>query len=250
MLMQSDVATAASGTPATRAAPAGPLILLIDDEPSMLKMLGIVLRSQGYRTLEATCGAAALALAASYNPDLVLLDLGLPDTDGIEVARQLREWMAAPIVVISARGQEKDKVALLDIGANDYVTKPFSTGELLARMRVWLRQEARVASDSDQSTIEVGELRIDLARRLVFVGGREVHLTPIEYKLFATLMRNEGRIMTHEQLLEAVWGPPYRHQTQYLRVYMRSLRQKLEPDAARSRRLTTESGVGYRLRAD
>jgi two-component system KDP operon response regulator KdpE len=242
----SAAASDARQAPAT----AGPLVLVVDDERPMQKMLRIVLSSNGFRTQEATTGAEALERAAACNPDLVLLDLGLPDADGLEVTRRLREWMVAPIVVISARGMEQDKVGVLDAGANDYLTKPFAAGELLARLRVWLRQSARVDPDRDESVIEVGELRLDLGRRVVCVAGREVHLTPIEYKLFTALMRNRGRVMTHGQLLETTWGPRFVKQTQYLRVYMGHLRQKLEPDEALPRHLLTEPGVGYRLRAD
>jgi len=228
----------------------GPLLLLVEDEPPMRKLLQAVFGDQGYRIVLATSGAEALAQASAHNPDFVLLDLGLPDVDGVEIARRLREWMVAPILVVSARQQENDKVTALDAGANDYITKPFATGELLARVRVWLRQSARVGPGHDESTIEVGELRIDLARRLVMVAGAEVHLTPIEYKLFAALMRNAGRVMTHRQLLELTWGPAYANETQYIRVYVGQLRQKLEKSPARSRYLVTEPGVGYRLRAD
>jgi two-component system, OmpR family, KDP operon response regulator KdpE len=223
-------------------------MLLVEDESPMRKFLQAVLGDHGYRTVLAASGAEALTQASAYNPDFVLLDLGLPDVDGVEIARRLREWTLAPIVVVSARGREDDKVAALDVGANDYVTKPFATGELLARVRVWLRQSARVGAGDDEATVEVGELRIDLAKRLVFVGGAEVHLTPIEYKLFATLMRNAGRVMTHRQLLELTWGPAYANETQYVRVYMGQLRHKLESDAANPRYLVTEPGVGYRLR--
>jgi two-component system KDP operon response regulator KdpE len=226
----------------------GPLILVVDDAPPMQKMMRYVLASHGFRTAEATNGAEALASAASYNPDLVLLDLGLPDLDGIEVTRRLREWSHAPILVISARGHEKDKVAALDLGANDYLTKPFRVGELLARIRVWLRAAPSVPSQ-EGSVMEIGDLRIDLVRRLVSVAGRVVRLTPTEYKLFATLMRNRVRVMTHEQLLEATWGPHCAGNIQYLHVYMGRLRQKLEPDSTRPRYLISEPGVGYRLSA-
>jgi two-component system KDP operon response regulator KdpE len=194
-------------------------------------------------------GHEALAQATAYNPDLVLLDLGLPDMDGLEVTRSLREWTQVPIVVISARGQEQDKIDALDGGADDYVTKPFGTGELLARLRVALRHSERGVGDAE-SVLEVGDLRIDLTRRQVFVAGQEVRLTPIEYKLFSVLMKHSGRVLTHRQLLKEVWGPTSLDQTQYLRVYMAQLRHKLERDPARPRYLVTEPGVGYRLRVD
>jgi two-component system, OmpR family, KDP operon response regulator KdpE len=224
-----------------------PLVLVVDDERPMQELLRTVLRGSGLDTLEATSGAEALAYAATESPDIVLMDLGLPDEDGIDVTRRLREWMAAPILVISARWQERDKVAVLDAGANDYVTKPFANAELLARVRVWLRQTVRASRV--ESTITVGELRIDLDRRLVHAAGREVHLTPIEYSLFATLMQSAGRIVTYRQLLEATWGPRCASKIHYLRVYVAQLRRKLEPDGGLSRYFLTEPGVGYRLRA-
>lgn len=223
------------------------LVLVVEDEPPMQDLLRVLLRASGLCTLEATSGAEALARAAAHNPNLVLLDLGLPDSDGIEVTRRLREWMAAPILVISARWQEQDKVAALDAGADDYLTKPFANSELLARIRVWLRQTARATPD--EQSITVGDLRIDLDRRLVWAAAREVHLTPIEYSLFAMLMRNAGRIVTYRQLLETTWGPRYVNKTHYLRVYIAQLRRKLEPDGAPGRYLLTEPSVGYRLRA-
>jgi two-component system KDP operon response regulator KdpE len=225
-------------------------VLIADDESAMRKLLRTVLGSSGLRTVEAVSGAEAQRLAAAYNPDLVLLDLGLPDGDGVEVTRSLREWMSAPIVVVSAREREQDKLAAFEAGANDYVTKPFGSGELIARVRVWLRKGAGVESGPHDAVVDVGDLRIDFVRRLVFVAGRELHLTPTEYRLFATLMRNRGRVMTHAQLLEAAWGPGHARQTQYLRVYMGHLRKKLEPDATYPRYLVTESGVGYRLKDD
>lgn len=247
MFAKDEIATSASVARAGAAA-VGPLVLVVDDAPPIQKMLRFVLGSHGFRTAEATNGTEGLASAASYNPDLVLLDLGLPDLDGVEVTRRLREWSHTPILVISSRGQERDKVAALDMGANDYVTKPFAVGELLARMRVWLRA-APQGSSQEASVMEMGDLRIDLVRRLVTVAGRVVRLTPTEYKLFATLMRNRLRAMTHEQLLEATWGPGSAGNTQYLHVYMGRLRQKLEPDVTRPRYLITETGVGYRLRS-
>jgi two-component system KDP operon response regulator KdpE len=250
MIADRDAPVAASTAAHAAAGPAGPLVLVVEDELPMQKMLGVLLETNGLRTVQATSGAEAVGRAAEYNPDLVLLDLGLPDSDGTEIARQLREWMVAPIVVISARGREQDKVAVLDAGANDYLTKPFANGELLARIRVWLRDVARAAGVGAESVVEVGELRIDLGRRVVSVAGREVHLTPTEYKLFAALMRNAGRIMTHQQLLEAAWGPRYARETQYLRVYMGQLRRKLEPEAIPPRYLLTVSGVGYQLRTE
>lgn len=226
-----------------------PLILVVDDELSVQKLLGILLNAHGMRTLQAMSAAQALTWAAESCPDLILLDLGLPDADGIDVTRELRRWTPVPVVVISARGKELDKVATLDAGANDYLTKPFANGELLARIRVWLRATASpTAKEQDAAVVELGELRIDLVRRLVHVAGREVHLTPTEYNLFAALMRNPGRLMTHRQLLLAAGGPQSGDWKQYLRVYMGQLRRKLEADTGRPRYLMTEPGVGYRLR--
>jgi two-component system KDP operon response regulator KdpE len=240
--------TAAVATTTLVEAAAGPLVLVVDDEGPTQTLLRIVLNSSGFRTVEAHSGAEALERAAAYNPDLVLLDLGLPDSDGLDVTRGLREWMIAPILVISARGREQDKVAVLDAGANDYLTKPLSNGELLARIRVWLRQIARDAANDGESVIDVGDLRVDLGRRVVSAAGRELHLTPIEYKLLVTLVHHRERVLTHRQLLEAVWGPRFARQTQYVRVYMGHLRKKLEQDPAHPRYLLTEPGVGYRVR--
>lgn len=225
-----------------------PLILVIEDERRMRAYLRATLSDQRFRIVEAEAGAEGLAQAAGHNPDFVVLDLGLPDMDGIEVTTKLREWTAVPILILSARGEETEKIAALDAGANDYLTKPFGTGELLARIRVWLRQSQRADADSLSAVLEVGELRVDFAKRLAFNGDREVRLTPTQYKLFGTLMRNAGKILTHEQILFTVWGPAYTKETQYLRVYMGQLRQKFEKDPARPRYLITEPGIGYRLR--
>lgn len=225
-------------------------ILVVEDEPQMQRLLRTALAAEGYRVVEASTGREALALARTNNPDLVLLDLGLPDLDGMEVTRQLREWATMPILVISARGQEDDKVRALDCGANDYLTKPFGTNELMARIRVALRHHARVGQAVAEARITVGDLELDLDKRQVFTEGKEVHLTPNEYKLFTVLMKNAGKVLTHRQLLKEVWGPAYATQTQYLRVYMVQLRHKLERDPARPKHLLTEPGVGYRLKAD
>ena len=227
-----------------------PVLLVVEDEAPMRRFLRTSLANHGYRIVEATTGAEALALARSHNPELVLLDLGLPDMDGLEVACRLREWTTAPLIVLSARGQESDKVKALDEGADDYLTKPFGTAELLARIRVALRHAARAGHPSNEPVLVVGDLRVDLDKRTVHVADAEVHLTPIEYKLLTVLMKNPGRVLTHRQLLKEVWGPSYATQTQYLRVYMTQLRHKLERDAARPRYFVTEPGVGYRLRAE
>jgi two-component system KDP operon response regulator KdpE len=227
----------------------GPLILVIEDEPQVRRFLRATLGSHGYALIEATTAQEALAQATTRSPEVVLLDLGLPDLDGIEIVRRLREWATMPIIVVSARGKEQDKIDALDAGADDYLTKPFGAGELLARIRVALRHRARGAAP-EEPVFTAGDLRVDAARRQVFVAEREVHLTPIEYKLLQLLVRNAGRVMTHRQLLEQVWGPAHAGQTHYLRVFMGQLRQKLEAEPARPRWLVTEPGVGYRLRAD
>jgi two-component system, OmpR family, KDP operon response regulator KdpE len=223
-----------------------PLILVIEDEPQMRRFLRAALRANEYRVVEAASAKEGLAQAAGRNPDVVLLDLGLPDGDGIDVAREIRRTSPTPIIVLSARGRDHDKVTALDTGADDYLTKPFGVPELLARIRVALRHSS--GTDANGSTFQSGELRVDLARRQVFRSAEEVHLTPMEYKLLAALIRHSGRVITHRQLLHEVWGANYVDQTQYLRVYMSQLRHKLERDPTRPRLLTTEPAVGYRLR--
>jgi two-component system, OmpR family, KDP operon response regulator KdpE len=225
-------------------------VLVIEDEEQMRKFVRLALTAQGYRVIEAANGEDGLKQAISYTPDLVILDLGLPDIDGMEVARRLREWSTAPILIVSARGQESHKVEALDQGADDYLTKPFGTGELLARIRVALRHAARGAQDPAVTSATLGDAKIDLARRLVFVGDKEIHLTPIEYKLVAMLVKHAGMVLTHKQLLDQVWGPGHAHQTQYLRVYMTQLRHKLEKNPAHPKYLVTEPGVGYRLKVE
>lgn len=223
-----------------------PVVLVIEDEAQMRRFLRASLASNGYQVIESDTAADGIAQAAARTPDLVLLDLGLPDLDGLAVTQRLREWATTPIIVISARGREEDKIQALDAGADDYLTKPFGVGELLARIRVALRNAARGELGSSQ--FAVGPLKVDLARRQVLVSEKEVHLTPIEYKLLATLVKYAGRVVTHRQLLREVWGPNSAEQTQYLRVYMGQLRHKLEENPSRPQFLTTEPGVGYRLR--
>jgi len=224
-----------------------PLVLLIEDEPPMRRFLRAVLESQGYRLFEAPTGEEGLRQAAMRSPDLILLDLGLPDLDGLEVTRRIRTFSKIPILVLSARGQERDKIEALDAGADDYVTKPFAVGELLARMRVALRHAAGPEVPED-GKIAVGGLEVDFAKRRVLLEGSEVHLTPIEYRLLTSLARSPGRVLTHDQLLRAVWGPGYAERHHYLRVYMAQLRQKLEKSPSRPRLFLTEPGVGYRMR--
>ena len=226
-----------------------PVVLIIEDEPQMRRVIRAVLRSQEYAVVEAGSAKEGLMQAAGRNPDIILLDLGLPDLDGLDLTRQLRGRTNAPIIVLSARGKELDKVTALDRGADDYLTKPFSEAELLARIRVSLRHATQGVDGASEPIFEAGDLTVDLVRREVLKGGEEVHLTPTQYKLLAALIRNAGRVVTHAQLLIAVWGANYKDQTHYLRVYMGQLRHKLEDDPARPRLLTTEPGVGYRLRA-
>jgi len=224
-----------------------PVVVLIEDEPQIRRFLRATLTGQGYRLFEATTGADGLVEVGSRQPDVVIVDLGLPDIDGIDVIRRLREWTAVPIIVLSARGQERDKVTALDVGADDYVSKPFGADELLARIRVALRHTAGASHEGDDATFQVGALQMDLLRRQVFVGDREVRLTPIEYKLLAALVRHAGKVVTHAQLLRDVWGPTHTDQAHYVRVYLAHLRHKLETEPARPRYLLTEPGVGYRL---
>ncbi len=226
-----------------------PVIVLIEDEPQIRRFLRATLVSQGYRLFEAATGADGLLEAATRQADVIIVDLGLPDMDGLDVIRRLREWATVPIIVLSARGQERDKVTALDAGADDYVSKPFSAGELLARIRVALRHAAGAARE-DEAKFAVGDLQVDLARRRVLATGKEVHLTPIEYKLLVTLIRHAGKVLTHRQLLKEVWGPSHSEEAHYLRVYMAQLRRKLEANPARPRYLLTEPGVGYRLESE
>jgi two-component system KDP operon response regulator KdpE len=225
-----------------------PLVLLIEDEPQMRRFLGATLRAHEYQVVETATAREGLAQAAGRNPEVILLDLGLPDRDGLEVTREIRRSARTPIIVISARGQEQDKVTALDLGADDYLTKPFGVPELLARIRVAIRNSALPAGGSIDGVFQTGELRVDLARRQVWRDGEEARLTPTEYKLLAALIRHAGRVITHRQLLRDVWGPNYLEQSHYLRVYMAQLRHKLERDPTRPRLLITEPGVGYRLR--
>ena len=222
-------------------------ILVVEDEPQMRRFLRALLGSHDYRLLEAETGREAVALASSQDPDVIILDLGLPDIDGLQLVTQLRGWTQTPIIVVSARGREHDKVRALDLGADDYLTKPFGSQELLARVRVALRHASRAVGSEIGSTFQVGPLSVDLARRRVTVGDQPVHLTPLEYKLLKTLVEHAGRVLTHRQLLERVWGPAHVGQSQYLRVYMAQLRRKIEQDPARPELLKTETGVGYRL---
>jgi len=226
------------------------LVLVVEDEAPIRRFLRAVLEAQGFKLLEATSGAQAIAMAASHNPDIILLDLGLPDVDGLEVIRRVREWSHTPIIVISARGKDTEKVAGLDAGADDYLVKPFSVEELSARLRVSLRHLQQIRAGKDKPVFQAGNLRIDLAGRMVWAGDTEVHLTPIEFKLLAVLVRHSGRVLTHKHLLKEVWGQVSEDQVHYLRNYIRTLRHKLEADPARPVHLRTEPGVGYRFKGD
>jgi len=224
------------------------LILLIEDEPQMRRFLRVTLQSHGYRLIEAASGQEGLMQATTRSPDVLLLDLGLPDMDGIEITRKIREWSEVPIIVISAREQEMDKVKALDAGADDYLTKPFGADELFARIRVALRHMALRVAGQREPVFIVDDLKVDLSSRQVFLKDKEIHLTPIEYRLLAVLVKYAGKVVTHTQLLKEVWGPVYADQQQYLHVYMSQLRRKLESEPARPRFLINEPGVGYRLK--
>lgn len=226
----------------------GALILVIDDESQVRRFLRATLASHGFRVIEADAAEPGLREAAQRHPDVVLLDLGLPDRDGLEVVRRLREWTSVPILVLSARGQEADKVQALEDGADDYLTKPFGVGELVARIRVALRHRAAAQGPVHEPVWEGGDLRVDLARREVTVKGEAVRLTPIEYHLLSILVQHAGKVVLGRQLLREVWGPAAAGETQYLRVHMSNLRGKIEADPAQPRHVITEPGVGYRLR--
>ena len=226
-----------------------PHILVIDDEPQILRALRTILTEQKFKVTTASRGEEGLALAATSAPDIVILDLGLPDMDGFEVCERLREWTQCPIIVLSVRDSERDKVAALDKGADDYLTKPFGIGELLARIRVALRHSTQIP-DLQNSIVEAGPLKIDLAWHVVTREGEEVKLTATEFSLLAYLASNRGRVLTHQSILKQVWGPADADHTEYLRVYIRQLRKKLEEDPDQPKYILTEPGVGYRFLAD
>jgi len=226
---------------------AGQRVLVVDDELPIRRYLRAALGAQGFSVYEAANGQEAIQGVLVYRPDLIILDLGLPDMDGIEVTRQLREWSQVPIIILSVREAEGDKIAALDAGADDYLTKPFGTGELMARIRVVMR---RLSSKADEPILQVGDLCMDLARRMVTVSGEDVSLTPTEYDILRLLMQNAGKVLTHHQLLRQVWGTAYENEMHILRVNISNLRRKIEPDPTRPHYLITEPGVGYRLRAE
>jgi DNA-binding response OmpR family regulator len=223
-------------------------VLVIEDEPEIRRILRGALESEGYRVVEAAGARRGTLDAGSHKPDLAIVDLGLPDFDGVEVIRRIRAWSPMPIVVLSARIQERSKIEALDAGADDYVTKPFGVGELLARVRVALRHATRPSSG--RQVLTLGDVHIDFEKRRAAKGQQDIHLTPIEFKLLASLAKHLGMVVTHRQLLTEVWGPTHAAQTHYLRIYMKQLREKLEADPVRPKHLTTETGVGYRLVAE
>lgn len=222
-------------------------ILIIEDEAQIRRFLRGSLEGHGYAALEATSGQQGIEQAVQLQPDCIILDLGLPDMEGLDVLRRIRAWSVVPVVILTARGQEQEKITLLDAGADDYLTKPFGVGELLARIRAALRRTSGISA-SETPVITIGDLCIDLVHRKIVRGSEEIHLTPIEYRLLGVLARNLGRVVTQRQLLQEVWGPEYTDSPHYLRIYMQHLRHKLEHDPARPRYLLTEPGVGYRLR--
>jgi len=225
-----------------------PRVLLIEDEPQIRRFLRTVLPTEGFDLHEAESGRQGLVEIGVRRPDVVILDLGLPDMNGVDVVRELRDWSPVPVIVLSARADERDKIAALDAGADDYVTKPFAMGELLARLRVALRHAERTPDGAER--FEAGHLSVDLRTRRVTLSGREIHLTPIEYRLLTTLVKHAGRVLTHRQLLKEVWGPSHVEDSHYVRIYIAQLRRKLEDDPTQPRHLLTEAGVGYRLAAE
>ncbi|HZB93001.1 MAG TPA: response regulator [Stellaceae bacterium] len=226
--------------------PRGATILVVDDEPAIRRLLRTSLTAQGYDVVEAEGGQEALAAVAREKPDLIILDLGLPDLGGIEVIRVLRQQSSLPVIVLSVRDDERGKVEALDLGADDYVTKPFGVDELVARIRTALRH--RFQAQGEKPVFTAGDIAVDLVRRSVKRGGEEVHLSPKEYDLLAELVANAGKVLTHRHILSKVWGPAHTEDAQYLRVFIRNLRNKLEADPARPQLIRTEPGVGYRLR--
>ena len=228
-----------------------PTVVIIEDEPQIRRFVRTALEAEGWQVHEAETAKKGLIEAGTRKPDLLVLDLGLPDGDGLDVIRDVRGWSGVPIIVLSARSDETDKIAALDAGADDYLTKPFGVGELLARVRANLRRPRNAAGNGaaleDDPIFRFGEVEVDRTARIARRAGKEVHLTPIEYRLLSVLMANQGRVLTHRQLLREVWGPSHADQSHYLRIYMGHLRQKLEVDAAQPKHLLTETAVGYRL---
>ena len=226
----------------------GATILVVEDEPGIRRFLRATFDAEGYRVVESASGRRGMIDAGAQKPDLAIVDLGLPDVDGIDVIRRIRTWSSMPVIVLSARTQERTKIEALDAGASDYLTKPFGVGELLARVRAALRQRTRTRDGGN--VLRFGPSVVDLARRTATRAGERLHLTPIEFRLLSTLARQLGMVVTHRELLSEVWGPTHARDTHYLRIYAKQLRDKLEPDPVRPRYLVTETGIGYRLLAD
>lgn len=226
---------------------AGQRVLVVDDETSIRRYLRTALSAQGFSVYEAANGEETIAGVLAHHPDIIILDLGLPDFDGIEVTRRLREWSQTPIIILSVREAENDKIAALDAGADDYLTKPFGTGELMARMRVAMR---RLANTTDEPVLKVNSLQMDLSRRVVTLNDNQISLTPTEYDILRLLIQNTGKVITHRHLLTQIWGTAYESEMHMLRVNISNLRRKIEPDPSRPTYIHTEPGVGYRLKAD
>jgi two-component system KDP operon response regulator KdpE len=227
---------------------ASPVIVVIEDDPAIRRFLRTGLAAHSFKVFEADHGRQGIIEAGVRKPDLIILDLGLPDMDGVEVIKSIRQWSAMPIIILSARSSEQHKIDALDAGADDYLTKPFGLGELLARIRVAMRHSVSSPAQDQNGIFSTGELKVDLLKRQIFVGDKEVHLTPIQYRLLSMLIKNAGKVLTHQYLLKEVWGPSYRDNSHYLRIYMSQLRQKLEADPTQPQYLLTESGIGYRLK--
>lgn len=225
-----------------------PVIIVIEDDPSIRRFLRTGLCTHGFSVFEADTGKQGIVEAGIRKPDLVILDLGLPDMDGVEVIKAIRAWSTLPIIILSARSNEQHKIDALDAGADDYLTKPFGFGELLARIRVALRHALRSQEQPQEGLFVTANLKVDLNNRVVSIDDREIHLTPIQYRLLAVLVKHAGKVLTHQQILKEVWGPSYQENAHYLRIYMSQLRQKLEADPTQPKFLLTESGVGYRLK--
>jgi len=227
---------------------ASPVIVVIEDDPAIRLFLRTGLGVHGFKVFEADSGRQGIIEAGVRKPDLIILDLGLPDMDGVDVIKTVREWSVMPIIILSARSTEQNKIDALDAGADDYLTKPFGLGELLARIRVEMRHSVSSPAQDQSGVFTSGALKVDLLKRQVMVDDREVHLTPIQYRLLSVLIKNAGKVLTHQYLLKEVWGPSYKDNSHYLRIYMSQLRQKLETDPTQPQYLLTESGVGYRLK--
>jgi two-component system, OmpR family, KDP operon response regulator KdpE len=227
---------------------ASPVIVVIEDDPAIRLFLRTGLVTHGFKVFEADRGQQGIVEAGIRKPDLIILDLGLPDMDGVDVIKAIRAWSNMPIIILSARSAEQHKIDALDAGADDYLTKPFGLGELLARIRVEMRHSVSSPDQNQSGMFTTGDLKVDLLKRQVIMGDREVHLTPIQYRLLSVLIKNAGKVLTHQFLLKETWGPSYRENSHYLRIYMSQLRQKLETDPTQPQYLLTESGVGYRLK--